>query len=135
MVRPLLSALCLCLLLAGVAVAGVGTAVAGGAFLAEVDDLPLAPGLTEIPGGTLFDTAAGRIVEATARGTGDASAVRAFYAETLPGLGWSAVGTGVYVREHERLRIAIAAGPELVVHFSLAPLRAGAPQQEGSKTP
>jgi hypothetical protein len=37
-------------------------------FLAELEDLPLPVGLNEQPGGLLFDSADGRIVEAKATG-------------------------------------------------------------------
>ncbi len=59
-------------------------ALAAGAFLTELEDLPLAPGLSEIPGGMLFDSPTGRIVEASAQGEIPADQVVAFYTQTLP---------------------------------------------------
>ena len=71
----------------------VGTAAAAnGTFLSELEDLPLPPGMAEAPGGVLFDSPSGRIVEATAQGEMSADQVLAFYAQTLPELGWQKVG-------------------------------------------
>jgi len=96
------------------------------AFLAEVDDLPLAPGLVEQPGGTLFDSPQGRIVEATAQGSMLEAEVRTFYDEALPQLGWTRVGPDAYRRDKEILRFEIATeGMRITVHFSLAPARSG----------
>lgn len=103
-------------------------AAAEGTFLAEIDDLPLAPGLVEQPGGTLFDSPQGRIVDATATGRVSVEEVRIFYAQTLPELGWQRIGGSEYRRDKEMLRIDFAAGgPPLVVHFALTP-RAAAGQ-------
>jgi hypothetical protein len=96
------------------------------AFLKEVDDLPLAPGLVEQPGGTLFDSPQGRIVEASAQGQLLEVEVRQFYDETLPQLGWAQIGSSVYRRDKEVLRIGYSEGMPMVVHFSLAPLKAAA---------
>jgi len=99
---------------------------AGAKFLAEIDDLPLAPGLTELPGGTLFDAPTGRIVEANATGRMFEVEVRQFYDETLPELGWQHTGIDTYRRDKEVLTIAIATdGMEIKVHFSLAPAGSG----------
>jgi len=107
-----------------------------GAFLAEIDDLPLAPGLTELPGGTLFDTAAGRIVEATAEGSMLEVELRSYYDETLPELGWTRIGADSYQRDKEVLRFEISTeGMRIRIHFSLAPIPSGQPQagDKGSK--
>ena len=59
-------------------------------FIAEIDDLPLMPGLAEVEGaGVVFDKPSGRIVEAYARGAVTREAVASFYRDTLPQLGWS----------------------------------------------
>src|SRR6185437_16642156 len=71
MVRVLPSFLVVAALVAGSAM----PAGAVSTFLAEVDDLPMAPGLVEQPGGTLFDTPEGRIVEAVAEGETDVDKV------------------------------------------------------------
>jgi len=92
------------------------------AFLAELEDLPLAPGLTELPGGLLFDSAQGRIVEAQASGETSAEQVRLFYETTLAELGWQSAGPLQFRRDNEILKIAIdAKAKKLVVHFALSP--------------
>jgi hypothetical protein len=96
------------------------------AFLKEVDDLPLAPGLVEVPGGTLFDAAQGRIVEASAQGRLMEIEVRQFYDESLPQLGWTQVGSSTYRRDKEELHIDYTEGMPMTVHFSLAPAKAAA---------
>ena len=97
-------------------------AFAGEAFLAELEDLPLAPGLTEAPGGLVFDSPTGRIVEASASGAVSADQVRSFYTETLAQLGWRSIGELQFRRDNETLKIAIDPRKKpLVVHFNLTP--------------
>ena len=108
---------------AGFAQAG-DSAAAG--FFRAAEDLPLMPGMTEIEGESLvFDQPEGRVVQVTAHApTGSGGAVAAFYAQTLPQLGWRREGPGeVYVRERERLSIeygAVTGGP-LPVRFTIKP--------------
>jgi len=101
-----------------------------GGFLTVFEDLPLMPGLTEEKGSeVVFDSADGRIVEAYASGNVERADVLAFYAETLPQLGWRPAGTGRFQRERETLVIEFPGGPEskevspasLTVGFRLAP--------------
>jgi hypothetical protein len=98
---------------------------AGEAFLTAIEDVPLAPGLTEqATGGMVFDSPTGRIVEAVASGTVPAEQISAFYAQTLPQLGWSNAGKMTFKRENETLRITIEPAPQkgsAVVRFNLAP--------------
>ena len=111
------------------ALLAVPAAVAQQAFFAAVSDLPLMPGLAEAADAALvFDNPAGRIVELAATGTVVAAAVRSFYAETLPQLGWEPVGDDRYVREGELLTLMVeAASGGLIVRFSIAPRVAPAP--------
>jgi len=97
-------------------------AVAEG-FLSSIEDLPLAPGLSEDRGdGLSFDAAAGRIVDAYARGDVDEASVLKFYEETLPQLGWTADSARQYRRNGERLRLEVNRGAQgLIVHYSLSP--------------
>ena len=108
-----------CLILAPLA------AFAGEAFLTSIEDVPLAPGLTEAAtGGMVFDSPSGRIVEAAATGAVTAEQVAKFYAETLPQLGWQESGKLSFKRDTETLRIAIEPGhgrAPLTVRFNLAP--------------
>jgi hypothetical protein len=95
---------------------------AEGTFLNELEDLPLPSGLTESPGGVLFDSPTGRIVEATAQGNIDADQVLTFYAQTLPELGWQKVGPSSYRRDNELLKIEVDAQRRpVLVHFSVVP--------------
>lgn len=121
--------------LSQVAVAAPGGGFAFGltqvaeSFVTGFEDLPLMPGLTPAPDeSVVFHNPTGRIVQAAARGRVPAAQVRAFYAETLPQLGWKAGGPDRFVREGEALRIdfghrkgGAAAGDEIVVRFVLSP--------------
>ncbi len=92
-------------------------------FVSGAEDLPLMAGLTEDEGANLvFDKPGGRIVEAWATGAVSHAAVGAFYAETLPELGWQRLDAADWTREGERLRIDITGGDDaLIVHFSISP--------------
>ncbi|MGE0256390.1 MAG: hypothetical protein AB7N54_06470 [Alphaproteobacteria bacterium] len=99
-----------------------GVAEAQGTFLRDVDDLPLAPGLTERTATAMvFDKPGGRVVETTASGATDRGSVVAFYTQTLPSLGWTPRGDLRWQREGEVLAIDIASGSPLVVRFFLSP--------------
>ncbi|MDX1485462.1 MAG: hypothetical protein R3229_13395 [Alphaproteobacteria bacterium] len=98
------------------------------AFLQSIDDLPLMAGLVERPrASVVFETAAGRIVEAEAlsapaRGL-TAGGVLNFYERTLTALGWRSFGSGRFARDGEILSIIVR--PEnqgLRVSFSLRPM-------------
>jgi hypothetical protein len=94
-----------------------------GAYLAAVSDLPLMPGLTELPkAGLVFDQPSGRIVEAYAEGAVGRAAVKAFYLDTLPNLGWRAKAESLFQRDGEELRLDISGDDgALVVRFTLQP--------------
>jgi len=111
-------------LLLAAALAWPGNASA--AFLSVSDDIPLMTGLIEPADGALvFDTPAGRIAEVTASGPLSAQAVRAFYADTLPQLGWRKTGANAWAREGEGLRLEF---PEQgAVRFVIAPEGAARP--------
>src|SRR5882724_1543209 len=107
---------------AGVVVAGM-RAGAADVFLSRLEDLPLAPGLSEdAAAGLSFDSAGGRIVEAYARGNMTEDQVLQFYKETLPQLGRTAESVRQYRRGGERLRLELTPGGQgLTVHYSLSP--------------
>jgi hypothetical protein len=92
-------------------------------FVGGIDDLPLMPGLTDIPdAGVVFETPAGRIVEAQALTGAQARAqVLDFYDATLPQLGWEKIKSGQYRREGETLHLEFPEGPVPTVRFRLAP--------------
>ncbi len=93
------------------------------AFLAGVADLPLMPGLAEVPdAGVVFDKPAGRIVEAYAEVAVSRAAVTAFYISTLPNLGWRTKAEALFQREGELLRLGFMGDDgALVVRFTLQP--------------
>jgi hypothetical protein len=107
------------------AIGGVVATLAGAAdvFLSRLEDLPLAPGLSEdTAAGLSFVSAGGRIVEAYARGNMTEDQVLQFYKETLPQLGWTAESARQYRRSGERLRLELTpGGPGVTVHYSLSP--------------
>jgi len=105
------------------ALAGGGALAGAAVFLSEVEDLPLVPGLEEVPqAGVVFDAPGGRVVEAFAVGDLSESDVLGFYRRTLPQLGWQRQGTGDYVRAGERLRIGVSSeGDALTVRFRITP--------------
>ena len=110
---------------------GVSSLPAGG-FLDAVEDIPLMEGLAETgEGGIVFDKPGGRIVRAIAEGGVATQAVRRFYIETLPQLGWRRADQLelfsdllVFVRDGERLEIAVLTAPgtgSTQVRFSIEP--------------
>jgi hypothetical protein len=103
--------------------AAVPALAQGAGFLSACDDLPLPPGLNEVAGsGLSFDTPAGRIVEAYARGTAGPADILSFYAQTLPQLGWTRIGDASYRRDLENLLIEVRPeGRTSVVHFTISP--------------
>ena len=115
----------------GVRVPGIHPAQAqaqavSGAFVEGIDDLPLMPGLVGVADQSLvFDKPDGRIVQAVAAGRVQASAVRSFYADTAPQLGWKSAGEGRFTRDGESLRIELidsgAPGGALTVRFLVNP--------------
>jgi hypothetical protein len=113
-------------LLAVLALLGVGAVSARAqvqSYIAEVEDLPLMPGLAEVEGaGVIFDKPDGRIVEAYAQGEVARDAVLAFYRQTLPQLGWRATGAAAFRREGEALSLDfLDGGGALIVRFTLVP--------------
>jgi len=123
--RSILSLIAALILFAGPAQA------ADGAFLKEIDDLPLPPGFVELPGGTLFEAPQGRIVEANAEGTMLEVEARSFYDETLPQLGWARTGADEYRSEKEVLRLEFTInGMEITIHYSVAPAKNAAAKSD-----
>jgi len=110
------------LLLGALILLAAHSAAADG-FLSAVEDLPLAPGLTEIADSALsFDTPTGRIVEGAARGAVEAAQVLKFYGATLPQLGWTRESDSRFRREHEVLKLESAGDARmLTVRFTISP--------------
>jgi hypothetical protein len=122
LIRPSVVLLCwMSLAVIATSMAGSSAARAQG-FFATVSDLPLMASMTERTDEALFyDKPGGRIVEVVAEGTASASATKAFYADTLPQLGWAVAGTG-FERDGERLKILYEqSGETLIVRISINP--------------
>ena len=119
-VRPMVVAVAL--LIAGI---GMCPHVRAEDFLSVLDDMPLMPGLTELRDQAAdFQTPSGRIIDGSATGSVDARAVSSFYDRTLPSLGWTREGPGRFVRDRERLAIAVGSGGPnggITVRFSVRP--------------
>jgi hypothetical protein len=95
---------------------------AAASFVPGIEDLPLMPGLRPVePASTYFDSPAGRIVIAYAGGPLERPAILAFYATTLPQLGWTRAGNTDYRRDGETLRIEIGEAKPPLVRFTLSP--------------
>jgi hypothetical protein len=92
-------------------------------FVAGTEDVPLMPGLKPLPNSDIvFDKPEGRIVEARAEGATSREKVEAFYAASLPGLGWKPAGRDVWHRDAERLRLDFTGSAgKLAVGFTLSP--------------
>jgi hypothetical protein len=122
--RRLPARLILVLVLVALLVPGAGRAgLAAGKFVTGFDDLPLMPGMIEIPDTDVsFDTTAGRIVIAFARSPAGVERIRAFYGAALLQLGWREQSKTAYAREDEVLSFDyLNDGPDTIVRFSLLP--------------
>ncbi|MEP2828635.1 hypothetical protein [Parvibaculum sp.] len=107
-------------------------ASAGDSYLDAVEDMPLMQGLAETgDGGIIFDKPSGRIVRSVAEGDVAPTAVRAFYVNTLPQLGWTRAEQYeligellIFRRENEQLEIQIVpvSPSHTEVRFSIEPL-------------
>jgi hypothetical protein len=92
-------------------------------YFADIPDLPLPPGFSEVAVAPVFE-GQGRLVFAEAIGAGDGLAVRDFYYETLPQLGWSESAeesAAVFQRGRERLHFfLIREGGQVRLRVQLA---------------
>ena len=101
------------------------TALPSERFVEGVEDLPLMPGLANVEAaGVAFDTVTGRIVVAYASGRVTREAVVAFYADTLPQLGWKKEQELRFRRDNENLTLEFSRNSAgLTVRFSLSPIK------------
>lgn len=97
--------------------------LAADVFVEGFADLPLMPGLEQIPDASLaFDSASGRIIVAFARGPLPIAGIESFYAETLGQLGWTGADGNTYQREGESLTLDFTPdGEDTLVRYSLLP--------------
>ncbi|MEE8371729.1 MAG: hypothetical protein V3R73_06225 [Sphingomonadales bacterium] len=111
---------------------GQGQTQESGSFLTSMPEIPLMPGLVEEEDAfVVFDKPAGRFVETVFQGNTAPSAVREYYMNTLPPLGWKLMnatenargGTLTFTREGERLVLVIGpAGSGATVRLRLEPI-------------
>ncbi len=120
--RVLLALALLCLLVPALSIGQAATQEPG-RYFTEVPDLPLMPGMAEMPdAGVSFDKPEGRIVEVYAQGEGKADEVLRFYRRTLPQLGWEAAGPKRFRREGEVLDLEVeTAGNFVTLRCALHP--------------
>jgi hypothetical protein len=102
-----------------------GPALAEGTrYSGVIEDLPLMAGMIEVPSAAVtFDTPEGRIAQTGATVDGTPSSVSAFYAATLPTLGWQGTAAhDVYARGAETLTLNMKdENGTTSVQFSLSP--------------
>ena len=96
------------------------------AFFSAIEDMPLAPGLTEAPAAsTVFDKADGRIVQLVATGPVAQDKVLQFYSEALPQLGWRMANATTWRREAETLTLEVRPkGRDAELRISITPTQA-----------
>jgi hypothetical protein len=92
-------------------------------FVPGTEDIPLMPGLAPVANSALvFDKPEGRIVETRVAGATTRAKVEAFYAASLPPLGWTPLGRDRWRRDAERLTLDFSeARGGLAVGFTLSP--------------
>ncbi len=106
-------------------------ALAQTAYFSAMEDLPLPPGFVESAPPGVFEAPEGRVLALSAEGAGEGLAVRDFYSETLPALGWAeharSDGVLVFRRGRERLRFTIErAGARWLLGVQVAEIEAAA---------
>ncbi len=111
----LISALVIALIFVGMASHSYAQETAQDAqvyFFSGVQDLPLMPGLVELPDQAVsFDKAEGRIAElyALTRGASQQD-IEGFYEQALPQFGWQRIKPATYSRNGEILRLIFEIG-------------------------
>ena len=93
-------------------------------FFESLYDVPIMPGLEEVPEMAMsFDKPDGRISQAAAIAPQvERQDIMAFYQESLPQMGWQPSGHNHYVREGEELEISIEkTEASQIVRFLLKP--------------
>ena len=92
-------------------------------FVTGFSDLPLMPGMQELPDANIsFDTASGRIVEAFAKTEENIKKILFFYNNVLPQFGWRVENDTTFVRDSEKLTLDFRKDKvSVIVQFSLEP--------------
>lgn len=102
-------------------------AVAQERYFEALYDIPVMPGMEEVPGeAVLFDAAEGRIASTLAGIRGQEGPVSAFYDRSLAAMGWQKTGQNQYVRDGALLSLDFSPKPPvLYVRFTLSPAPRG----------
>jgi len=104
--------------------AGLSHAADQARFSSVIDDLPLMERMVEADDGMSFATPTGRIANVDTTVPANRKDVLAFYAATLPQLGWTKTGQATFVREGEMLNVTFEQdGSALKVHFAISPAK------------
>ncbi len=93
-------------------------------FFESPSDIPLMPGLYEVPDElVVFDKPGGRIIESVAASKALAGGeIRAFYNQVLPQMGWSKSGPNAFIRQDELLIMKIETQDDLsIIRFMVSP--------------
>ena len=100
---------------------GDGKTTAALTYSSIMDDLPLMPGMREMPETlVIFDKPEGRIASARVESIIPKVNVTAYYTETLPALGWYPENPQIYVRDNQILTIRFDTPTSIL--FELAPV-------------
>ena len=104
-------------------VSGAGLVWSTEKFVTGFSDLPLMPGMQELPDANIsFDTASGRIVEAFAKTEQNIEKILFFYNNVLPQFGWRVENDTTFVRDSEKLTLDFRKDKvSVIVQFSLEP--------------
>ena len=92
-------------------------------FITGFSDLPIMPGMQELPDTHIsFNTASGRIVEAFTKTEQNVEKILSFYKNVLPQLGWRVENDTIFVRDTEILILDLRKDRDsVIVQFSLKP--------------
>ena len=101
----------------------VGIASAEDKFINGFADLPVMPGMRELPDANIsFDTTSGRILIAFAESNQSVQKILSFYDNVLPQLGWKNTTSRTFLREAEILSFDfIKDDASVIVRFSIEP--------------
>lgn len=85
----------------------------------NLNDIPLMPGLEELPDHTLiFDKPGGRIIESAMVAQDlDRESIESFYNQTLPQLGWVRIARNSFIRRNEKLYLSVEEEEEYSILF------------------
>lgn len=106
----------------------IAPASAQAAYFAQIEDVPIPPGFSEVIEGQVIENEEGRVVLEIAEGRSSAEQIREFYLGSLSQLGWALIpdpeGALVFQRGRETLNFRVREGAartvlsaRLVTHF------------------